>query len=398
MAVFFPPFFCLAHNDKNKPSLYPHIKGWLVDAKGARAAICVGQLSGGLSYFFLAVAWSVPMLFLSKIPTVFQHCLQAAQMCVILMSDEQSRPKMVARLSFYYGLGFVVGPMIGGQLSALLGEQGHQSVAMIAAIISIICVVLNLKFLPPLLARDLSRAGGKSTEKEVPSSTSISQPSLSAAGAPTTEEHRKLFSMVKMVFRPQLRILLLFSFLVGMALSSFYSSFSMAAEPRFGMDEKGLGAVMSYIGGLSMVINLFVIPMISERFSKSSAVFGALFLMMLAFVGLSFAADPASLYFIILPLVLSMAIFRAYSVSLVTDAVQKEEAGSAIGLAHAAGSLSGVVAPAISGHVFRLFGFEINCMTQAMIVFLAGILLFLKAPFISSYASVTVLADSKKRE
>lgn len=366
--------------------------GWVVDLHGARFAMSVSQLAGGLSYFLLGAAFNVPMLFFSKIPTIFMHALQSAQMCVTLMGDTQSRPKLIARLSSFYGVGFVCGPALGGFLSRTLG---HQTVALFATLVSLISVALNYRYLPALRASDfVDRSEQDSNAKAKASSlsslsTNENQQAAGKAGTTHSKDTpvtsatsarkptKTLLGSFLMFLRPELRYLLLFSLLVNTALTSFYTTFSLAAEPRFGMDEQGLGTAMSFIGGLSLVVNALIIPLLNNKVSVPAAVYSMLGLLALALFSLGFVTG-FTLYFVLPGLVLSMAVFRAYSVSIISAAVPKEEAGSAIGLSHAAGSLSSVFAPAVTGHLFGMVSFESVCAAQAAVVVLAAVLLFSK--------------------
>ncbi len=178
-----------------------------------------------------------------------------------------------------------------------------------------------------------------------------------------------------MFLRPELRMLLFFALLVHLALSSFYMAFPIASQAIFGMDEEALGAFMSAIGGLSMLINVFVIPPISLRYKQPRVMLGALVLLALSLGSLGFVRGVAGLYMILPVFVLAMALFRAYSVSIISSAVPASEAGTAISLAHATASLGGVLAPALTGHLYNRSGFAHVCLVQAVIVVIAGVVL-----------------------
>ncbi len=138
------------------------LSGWVVDVSGARFAMLISFTSATLCYGILAVTWSVPLLFLSRVPAIFMHALQAAQMCMTLMGDLDARPKLIARLSSVYALGFVFGPVLGGALAKRMGESGHQFVAALAACASCVAVFLNQRYLSPLRAADFSRSNNNS--------------------------------------------------------------------------------------------------------------------------------------------------------------------------------------------------------------------------------------------
>ena len=50
------------------------------DLFGARAAMTMAMASSATTYFILSVTNSIPMLFLSRVPSVFMHAFHAAQM------------------------------------------------------------------------------------------------------------------------------------------------------------------------------------------------------------------------------------------------------------------------------------------------------------------------------
>ncbi len=88
--------------------------GRLGDTMGERLALVVAFLASGLSYLLMGLADSIPMLFLSRLPSVFMHAMQGSQMIATALSEEADRAKVLARLGFSYGIGMVVGPSVGG--------------------------------------------------------------------------------------------------------------------------------------------------------------------------------------------------------------------------------------------------------------------------------------------
>lgn len=69
----------------------------------------------------MGVAHSVPVLFLSRLPSVLLHVMQGSQMLVTHLTNESERATALSRLGFSYGIGMVVGPTLGGHISKHFG-------------------------------------------------------------------------------------------------------------------------------------------------------------------------------------------------------------------------------------------------------------------------------------
>lgn len=77
----------------------------------------------------MAVASSLPALFLSQLPGLMVHGTQAAMMVVSLEIGERHRTAQLAYLNLSYGLGLVAGGAIGACLADSLGPRGTLIVA-----------------------------------------------------------------------------------------------------------------------------------------------------------------------------------------------------------------------------------------------------------------------------
>merc|ERR1711936_962662 len=71
----------------------------------------IGDLYGERTALLIAfISYSLPVLFLSRVPSVFLHVMQGSQMIITGTSSETDRATALARLGFSYGVGMVVGP------------------------------------------------------------------------------------------------------------------------------------------------------------------------------------------------------------------------------------------------------------------------------------------------
>eukprot|EP01137_Pigoraptor_chileana_P000757 Opistho-2@37428 len=121
------------------------VMGRLIDLRGARWAIIVAQAASGVSYILLGMATTVPMLFLSRMPSLLQHCMQASQAAVADLSDRHTRAKLIGRLTLSYGVGMVLGPLIGGLLSEVYGPSFVATVGGVLCLLSIVPTLLFME-------------------------------------------------------------------------------------------------------------------------------------------------------------------------------------------------------------------------------------------------------------
>jgi OCT family organic cation transporter-like MFS transporter 18 len=70
------------------------LMGRFIDTNGAKKGLLITQVAAGLSYLLLGMAIDIPILFLSRVPTLLMHCMQAAQSAVTDLSDESTRVRI----------------------------------------------------------------------------------------------------------------------------------------------------------------------------------------------------------------------------------------------------------------------------------------------------------------
>merc|ERR1712038_1439709 len=70
---------------------------------GERTALSVAFVSSILTYLLTFLSYSLPILFLSRVPSIFLHVMQGSQMVMTGMSSSDGRAAALARLGFSYG-------------------------------------------------------------------------------------------------------------------------------------------------------------------------------------------------------------------------------------------------------------------------------------------------------
>ena len=138
--------------------------GLALDRFGIRYTSILVYLSSALSYAILASAHNLPMLFLSKIPTIFQAAFLVAQAIAAdsTGNDASARAAALGRMTTAYTVGATLGPTVGG----FLADRGDFYIgAKLAVIGSITSAAISFVFLPDGAKKGNESGDGKEDVK-----------------------------------------------------------------------------------------------------------------------------------------------------------------------------------------------------------------------------------------
>jgi DHA1 family tetracycline resistance protein-like MFS transporter len=125
--------------------------GKLSDRIGRRPVLIVSVLGTAAGFIILGAANSVWMLFLGRIVDgVSGGNLATSQACIADVTTPQERSKAMGMIGAAFGLGFILGPAIGGMLS----EYGPHVPFYFAGALSIVNAVLIMTKLPETLSAE----------------------------------------------------------------------------------------------------------------------------------------------------------------------------------------------------------------------------------------------------
>jgi OCT family organic cation transporter-like MFS transporter 18 len=260
------------------------LSGILIDRFGIRAVFVLSLVASALSYALVALPVDdVRVLFLAQLPTVLQHAVLAARAYVSLNARPAERAVQLGYVGVAYGVGMVAGPALGG----VLGSISLRLPAAVATVGSLVSIALLLA--APAPSRQHGRRGepersgaGAAVSVAPASGVSVSpqQPPRAAcavgaaekihagagaggdrpdaptgrSSAPSAGGHA-LSKYGRFFTTPLLRARLGLKLLFSAAMALFYSVYQLVAADRFGLDAKGAGYLMSFIGVLGACVS-----------------------------------------------------------------------------------------------------------------------------------------------
>lgn len=130
------------------------IVGNLSDQYGRRPVLLLSLLGFGIDYIFLSIAPTIWWLFLGRIIAgMFGASFTTATAYIADISTEKNRAQNFGMIGAAFGLGFIIGPGIGG----LLGELGPRVPFIAAAVLTLLNVVYGYFVLPESLTKEHRR-------------------------------------------------------------------------------------------------------------------------------------------------------------------------------------------------------------------------------------------------
>lgn len=300
-----------------RPILLVSIAGTILGFLLLGFAEPIGLAFGGANAAVLAV------LFLSRIlDGLTGGNLTVAQAYITDVTDFKSRAKALGLIGAAFGLGFIIGPVIGGVLS----QWGYAVPAFVAAALATANWLAVLFFLPESLTNEMRLA--------------------------IAQRPRAAFSAAALwvaLNRPRVGPLLHIRLFFGLASGMFQSIFAIYAQSKLGLDAKETGYVLGYVGFLVVLVQGGLIGRLTARWSEKQLIFASTILLTFSFVAWALTPSLPVLLVVLIPLSVGTGIMNTVINSALTKVVYPEEVGGTLGLSASLESFSRVIAPSLGG-------------------------------------------------
>lgn len=321
--------------------LFAPVWGRLSDRFGRRPIILTGLLGSAVSYFAFGLADSLAMLFVARIVAGIAGAnIPTAQAFIADSTTAENRAKGMGLIGAAFGLGFTLGPAIGGFLS----QWGYHMPAFFAAALSMANFVAGWFLLPESLARDKRGARQR-------------------AG--------RVAAFQTALARPALPLVLLMSFIVMMAFSAFESMFALFAGARFGYGATTIGYLFAWVGIVLALVQGVLVGRVVPRVGEHRLVPAAILLMALALAGHALAPNVPTLMAAMGLLAVGMGFNSPATLSMVSRLADPSDQGATLGVSQSLASLARIVGPVWGGLVFDWFGIAVPMLAASGLMLVA---------------------------
>jgi DHA1 family tetracycline resistance protein-like MFS transporter len=327
-----------------RPLLIFSIFGTLVSFLTLGFVEPLGALLSGLTSEGLAVrSAALAMLFFSRIlDGLAGGNISLARAYITDVTDEKNRAKGLGMIGAAFGMGFIIGPAMGGTLS-----NWNYATSAFAAI------GLSRYAVPAFVAVGLSALNLLGVILWLPESLPPEKRILMANSPRTAFTARCLWECLH---RPQFGTLLHARFFYMLGFTTFTANFALYAQYRLRLTDQATSYVLTYVGLLVVLVQGFAISRLTARFRETRLIFSAAALMALMLLAWAFVPSVPLLVVVLAPLALASGVLNTVTNSAITKSVYGEEVGGALGLSASLDSLTRVVAPAIGGFLLEQLG------------------------------------------
>ena len=325
------------------------------DLYGNRTAFILSFISAFFSYSILGFADSLLHVFLSRLSSVFMHTMQGAQMIITDLSLPVKRSESLGKTSISYGVGMVVGPLIGGFCTK---HQGEKFATFLAAGGCILGIGLIKSFIP----RDTKMLMYSEIKENHPQLHDIEDISYSQKLTKTKTSKLINFDIfLSLIWRNRIAKNLLFIKLVsGIPIGILHSMFSILLLNHFEVSPQVNGLVLSYIGVLSMLTQGIIVGKLAcMGFHDHTLIkFSVLVLSITYFIMSVFVSGIIGFCALMAPMVLGGSVFNSLVQGNLTKCVSHEHTGSVLGFSMAVNSFMRSISPTLGGYMFKIYGFS----------------------------------------
>jgi DHA1 family tetracycline resistance protein-like MFS transporter len=343
--------------------LFAPVIGNLSDKYGRRPVLLCSLLGFGIDYLFLALAPSYGWLFIGRvIAGITGASFTTASAYIADISTEETRAKNFGMIGAAFGLGFIIGPALGG----LLAGWGIRAPFYAAAALCLLNTLYGYFVLPESLSKENRRA--------------------------FHWKRANPFGSLQLLKRyPQIGGLAISFFLIYLAAQAVQSNWNFFTIYRFHWSEKMVGMSLAVVGLLVGGVQAGLTRVINPRIGNEKSIYLGLFLYTIGLILFAFATQGWMMFAFLVPYCLG-GIAGPSLQSVLAGHVPANEQGELQGTLTSMMSLTTIVGPPMMNNLFKYFTRDTAPMRFPGISFLLGAVFMLFSLVITWY----VLGREKK--
>jgi DHA1 family tetracycline resistance protein-like MFS transporter len=303
----------------------------VVSDRHGRRPVLLGSIFGtGVGYVLFGWAGALWILFLSRIiDGITGGNISTAQAYIADISPPEERAKNFGLIGAAFGLGFIVGPALGGILSKI----SLSAPAYAAASLSFATTVYAYFALPESLPPDKRRAR-----------------------ALAVAELNPLRQVKAWYWRPALTPLFTASLLTNLAMAGLQTNFAVYTADRFRLGPDANAAIFAAIGTVSALTQGVLMRRWSARFDAVRLLVGGLLLCAAGFAGIAAAPVWWALYPACMAIAFGLGVSNPSLVGLLSRRVEASDQGVVLGVTQSLASISRAAGPVFAGAIYDGLG------------------------------------------
>ena len=300
--------------------------GNLSDKYGRRPIILISLFAFALDYLLLAFSPTIIWLFVGRIIAGLTGAsITTASAYIADVSTPENRAKNFGMIGAAFGLGFIIGPVIGG----LLGQFGSRVPFYAAAILCMLNFIYGYFILPESLSKENRRAF-------------------------EWKRANPITAFLRLKKYPSLLGLILAIFLLYVGSHAVHSNWSFFTMYRFNWDEKMVGISLGVVGLLVGIVQGGLIRWTSPKLGNTKSIYIGLALYTVGMLLFAFATQSWMMFVFLIPYCLGGIAGPALQAT-VSSKVPANEQGEMQGTLASLMSASAIIGPPMMTNIFYFF-------------------------------------------
>lgn len=337
--------------------IFSPVVGNLSDKYGRRPIILISLFGFTIDYIFLALSPNIYWLFIGRIIAgVTGASITTASAYIADISTNEDRAKNFGLIGAAFGVGFIIGPVIGG----LLGHYGSRVPFYAAAVLCLINFLYGYFILPESLDQDHRRPFDWKRANPIGS--------LKFLG-----KHPEISTMV---------ISLILIYIAGHAVQSNWNYFTMYL---FNWDVKMVGISLGIIGFLVGLVQGLLIRWINPKIGNERSIYYGLLLYAIGMLLFAFATESWMMFVFLIPYCLGGICGPALQ-SVITQNIPSNQQGELQGALTSLISATSIVGPPLMTNLFYYFTHKSAPFQFPGAPFFLGFILMLTSAFFVYFA------------
>lgn len=306
--------------------IFASVLGGLSDKFGRRPIILFSLLGFSINFFIQAIAPSIFWLFVGRIFSgITGASITTASAYIADISTDEDRAKNFGMIGAAFGLGFIIGPVIGG----VLGHYGARVPFYAASALCLINFLYGWFILPESLDKQHRRKFDWKRANPVGSLLRL-------------RKYPKILGLIAS---------LVFVYIAGHAIQTNWTFFTMY---KFGWTESLVGISLGVSGFMAALVQGYLIRIIQPKIGDERSIFYGLLLYAIGMVLFAFASQSWMMFVFLIPYGLGGIAGPALQ-SVISSQVPKSEQGELQGALTSVISLTAIVGPPLMANTFYYF-------------------------------------------
>lgn len=302
------------------------VLGALSDKYGRRSVLLVSLLGAGLDYILMAFAPNLSVLFIGRIISGLTGAsMTVASSYIADISDDSNRAANFGMIGASFGIGFIVGPALGG----MLASYGHAFTFLVAAALTLLNFFFGLFILPESLPKEMRR-----------------EVSLSRLNP--------FKSIHKVLFQSKIMILVWINLFLNLAGQSHPSIWTLYTRYKFGWSALEVGLSLTAVGVAIGFSQGYMVRILVPKFGERKSVSLGILFMGIGFMVYGLATQGWMVYAAIAFFAFTGITIPALQ-TLISKNTPSSEQGELQGSMVAIASLTAIIGPLLYTELFTAF-------------------------------------------